>query len=193
MPKVIFITGNENKYREVEFVLSKFNIEVFMENKFRKIELQSDNLEEIAKKSIEYISQILKPSKDAYYVVEDDGLFIEALNGFPGPYSAYVYKTIGLKGILKLMEGVENRTAYFISILGVLCPDGQIRLFKGIVKGVISSEIKGIHGFGYDPIFIPEGYDKTFAEMKLEEKCEISHRARAFQELAKYILSTFKH
>jgi len=189
--RILLVTGNIHKKREVEVILSKYGdtFEVELAPHLRKLEIQSDDLVEIARKAIEHIASVVKPQENTYIVIEDDGLFIDALNGFPGPYSAYVYKTIGLQGILKLMEGVTNRSATFRSVLGVYTPSGRIEIVQGQVRGVIATEIRGTHGFGYDPIFIPEGYDKTFAEMTIEEKCKVSHRARAFDNLATAILS----
>ncbi|WP_069807006.1 XTP/dITP diphosphatase [Vulcanisaeta thermophila] len=179
-----FITGNEHKYREASSVLSRYGIGVVMERGLRKIEIQSENIEDIVKYSLSLVCN----GAGRYLVVEDDGLFIKALGGFPGPYSAYVYKTIGLKGILKLMEGINDREAYFKSIVGLCTPDGEIHLFTGTVDGEISREIRGSEGFGYDPIFIPKGFNKTFAELGLEIKNAISHRARAFMALGEWLL-----
>jgi len=119
--------------------------------------------------------------------VEDSGFFVEELNGFPGTYSKYVQETIGNEGILKLLEGKENRNAYFKTVIGY-CDENGVKLFKGIVRGKVSEEIrsKGF-GFAYDSIFIPEGEDRTFAEMTAEEKSEISHRKRAFEEFKKHL------
>ncbi|NOZ89276.1 MAG: RdgB/HAM1 family non-canonical purine NTP pyrophosphatase, partial [Crenarchaeota archaeon] len=118
--------------------------------------------------------------------VEDAGLFVDALSGFPGPYSSYVYKTIGVHGILRLLEGEENRAARFVSVIAYAGPWG-VQLFRGEVKGSIAAEPRGSGGFGFDPIFIPEGADKTFAEMNIEEKNMYSHRARAARKLCSWL------
>ncbi len=112
-------------------------------------------------------------------MVEDSGLYIRALNGFPGPYSSYVYKTIGYFGILKLMEDVTDRGAHFKSVVAFY--DGNIyKIFIGTVYGEIINDARGYYGFGFDPIFKPEGSTrKTFAEMSLKEKCMYSHRAKS--------------
>jgi len=119
--------------------------------------------------------------------VEDTGLFIDALNGFPGALAAYVHKSIGLQGILKLLEGVENRKAHFDAAVAYGAPPGRIWVFTGRVYGRISLKEAGSGGFGFDPLFVPEGFDKTFAEMSLEEKSKISHRALAFRRLGVWI------
>jgi len=122
--------------------------------------------------------------------VEDAGLFVEALKGFPGPYSAYVYRTLGTRGILKLMENVEDRAASFRSVVVFSSPEHQPVCFSGEVKGRISMEERGDSGFGFDPIFEPEAGDgRTFAEMTTEEKNRYSHRAEALRRFAKWYSS----
>ncbi len=121
-------------------------------------------------------------------IVEDAGLFIPALGGFPGPYSAYVHDTIGNGGILQLMRQLPNRGASFKSVIG-LCRHGEEpKLFTGIVEGTITAEGRGTGGFGYDPIFEPKERDgRTFAEMNTDEKNQYSHRARALRKLVEYL------
>jgi len=168
-----FVTSNEGKFREARAIAENFSIQIEW-IKMEYEEPQGFNLEEIAIKSAEKLVGKIK----APFFIEDSGLFIEALNGFPGPYSSYVFKTIGNGGILKLMEGVPNRRAYFKSVIAYF--DGsKITLFDGVVEGRISSEIRGNKGFGFDPIFLYG--DKTFAEMG-EEKNRVSHRRRAFEK-----------
>ena len=189
--RILLITGNVHKKREVEIILSDYEsmFEVEMEPNIRKVEVQADDIYDIARQAMLDISRIVKPRKDTYLVLEDDGLYIEALGGFPGPYSEYVYRTLGLEGILKIMSGIENRSAVFRAALGVLTPSGKIEVVQGSCRGRIADSKRGKGGFGYDPIFVPLGYDITFAEMGIEEKCKISHRARAFRTLADLIVS----
>jgi len=178
---MLFITSNEGKFREAKEVAKKFSIEL----KWLKMEyeeFQGNSLEEIALKSARELSKEIKEP----FFIEDSGLFIESLNGFPGPYSSYVFKTIGNKGILKLMEGVQNRKAYFKAVIAFF--DGkEIKIFDGIVYGEISTEIRGDKGFGFDPIFLYG--DKTFAEMG-EEKNSVSHRRKALEKFFSYLKST---
>ncbi|WP_218260306.1 XTP/dITP diphosphatase [Saccharolobus shibatae] len=177
------VTSNENKFMELKELAKDFNIEL-EQLKGEKIEIQSDNLEEISKTAA-YLAYLTfrRP-----LIVDDSGLFIETLQNFPGPYTNFVKNTIGLKGILKLLEDVKDRSAYFMTVLTFT--DGKIiKTFNGIVKGVISEEIRGNSGFGFDPIFIPEGEKRTFAEMSLEEKNKYSHRARAFAKFADFLTS----
>ena len=116
-------------------------------------------------------------------IVEDAGLFIKALNGFPGPFSNYVFKTIGINGILKLMNGINLRDATFKSVM--VYYDGRSMLVsRGECKGFIAYCARGNKGFGFDPIFIPEGETRTFAEMEVYEKNRLSHRGKAARNLA---------
>ncbi|WP_349681922.1 XTP/dITP diphosphatase [Caldivirga sp. UBA161] len=174
-----FVTRNQHKVKEASSILSRYGINVVMENSVNKVEIQSDSLEDI-------VTYALKLNCINWLVVEDDGLFVDSLNGFPGPYSEYVYRTIGLRGLLRLLQGSEGRNAYFKSVVG-LCINNEVKLFTGIVKGKLSEEPRGSGGFGYDPVFIPDGYDLTFAEMGEELKNKLSHRSRAFNNLAGYL------
>ena len=184
--RIFFITSNEAKFREASLVLKEFGVNLMIDKSHRKVEIQSDNLEDIVNNALQ---DICSDSVGDYFVVEDDGLFINRLNGFPGPYSSYVYKTIGLAGILKLMNGIDDRTAYFKSVVGLCGPKFGIKLFTGIVHGRIAMEPRGTEGFGFDPIFIPEGYDRTFAELGISIKNRLSHRARAFKALGNWLLN----
>ena len=146
------------------------------------MEIQADSLEEVSKFSAdEAYRKIGRP-----LLVDDSGMFIAALNGFPGVYSASTLSTIGNKGILKLMEGVKNRKAYFKCCVSF--HDGKrIRPFTGIVRGTLLHEERGAKGFGYDPIMSPEGYSgKSMAEVSMAEKNLISHRGKAFDKFFKW-------
>ncbi len=178
---ILFATGNKHKVEEVNTVLKRCGY-IAEPAPAPKLEIQAESLEEV----------VLVAAAQAYHmlrrpvIVEDAGLFIEALRGFPGPYSSYVYKTIGIKGVLKLMDGVENRKARFVSVIALAHSSG-IELFRGEVEGVIAKEPRGAHGFGFDPIFIPAGASKTFAEMSVEEKTRYSHRGRAAEKLCQWL------
>jgi XTP/dITP diphosphohydrolase len=123
--------------------------------------------------------------------VEDAGLFIDALDGFPGPYAAYVYKTIHNSGILKLMKNLPDRKAKFQSVIAY-CDEQTVcdpTCFEGEVKGEITPierKEQGKSGFGFDPIFQPDGSKKTFAEMTIDEKNGCSHRAKAIRRFAEW-------
>jgi XTP/dITP diphosphohydrolase len=182
---VFFATGNVHKFDEAHNLLAKLGIAVGM-LKVKGAELQSDSLVEIAQASArEAFNRCRLP-----VIVEDAGLFIGALKGFPGPYAAYVYKTIGNRGVLKLMEGVEARKAVFRSAIAYC--DSNVEepvVFEGEAEGEITvNEWRGSgkSGFGFDPIFRPSRSMKTFAEMTLEEKNGFSHRAKAVRKFAEW-------
>ncbi|MCW3975104.1 MAG: XTP/dITP diphosphatase [Candidatus Bathyarchaeota archaeon] len=176
--KVFFITSNPNKARECKNILSFFSIYVEI-IKLQISEIQSDTLEEIARfSSLEAVRICKKP-----VLVEDSGLFINILNGFPGPYSSYIQNKIGNYGILKLMKGIKNRRAIFKSVIGFCSPKKLNQVFVGEVHGSISYEERGKE-WAFDPIFIPDFSDKTYAQMSAEKKNEISHRRRALEKFA---------
>ena len=123
---------------------------------------------------------------------DDTGLEVEALDGAPGVYSARYAGGEGhdseanMKKLLKELEGENDRRAQFRTVI-CLIEDGKEHFFEGIVKGGIIEEKRSASGFGYDPVFVPEGYEETFAEMGGEEKNRISHRARAVRQLCSYL------
>ena len=180
-----FVTSNVHKFQEARRVLSEYKIAT-AKLRVGAVEIQDDNLENIAKFSaLDAVKNCGLP-----IFVEDAGLFVEALNGFPGPYSAYVYRTVGTKGILKLMKNIKNRDAYFQSVIAFSSPDEQPICFRGNVEGKISLQERGTSGFGYDPIFEPtEGDGRTFAEMTSNEKNGYSHRAEALRKFAEWYSS----
>lgn len=181
---VFFATANINKFNEARNTLSLCGIAVCM-LKFKGDEIQSDSLNDIAENSV----------MNAYrrchlpIFVEDAGLFIDVLSGFPGPYSAYVYKTIHNSGVLKLMENLKERHAKFQSVIAY-CDEKtpcNPMCFYGESNGEITTtehKEQGKSGFGFDPIFQPKGSDKTFAEMTIAEKNGYSHRAMAIRKFA---------
>lgn len=145
-------------------------------------EIQSDTLEEVVKSAL----ASLTGSVEGNFLIDDSGLFIQSLGGFPGVYSSYVYHTIGLDGILKILENVEEREAEFRCCFG-LHWKGENRLFEGVAEGFLTREKKGEGGFGYDPIFVPAGGTKTFAEMSNDEKNKLSHRGRALKKVLEFL------
>jgi len=177
-------TGNCHKYREARAVLQQFSVDL-RHLKVERVEIQADDLAEIAAYSTMQVDARGRP-----VVVEDAGLFIDHYAGFPGPYSSYALRTIGLDGVLKLMEHIEERGASFQSAVALRDGD-KTRCFRGSVQGRIAHSIRGTGGFGYDPIFIPdEGDGRTFGEMAAEEKNTLSHRARAFRNLGGWLSSS---
>lgn len=136
-------------------------------------EYRDDNVRKIAREKARYAwGQVRRP-----LIVDDTAFSIDALKGFPGPYAAYVQKTIGNEGVLRLMAGREDRRAHFETAIAYADGAGEVRVFSGIVEGEVTEAPRGEEGFGYDPIFAVG--DRTFAEIPLAEKNLISHRARA--------------
>ena len=184
MRKILFVTSNKGKMLEAEKLLSSLGFEV-SQLEISYPEIQASHLEEVASFGIEWI---LKEKRiNEAIILEDAGLFIHALNDFPGVFSADVFKSIGLEGILRLMEDEEDRSAHFESCIAYREEGSKPMIFKGRVDGVITHEIKGERGFGYDPIFVPKGEKRTFGEMRIEEKNHFSHRGKSLKKLVEYL------
>jgi len=184
LSELLFVSSNENKFQEAERILSNLGVQI---NLFKTTleEIQSNNLNDIAEqKAINAYDLIQKP-----VIIEDDGLFIDSLNGFPGPYSSYVYDTIGNNGIMNLLENSQVRDAKFVSIIAYCSDVNDVKLFESSIPGKISSAIeKG--GWGYDPIFIPNGESKTYANVS--DKDKFSHRAAALTKFSNWFLDKQK-
>ncbi len=168
---ITFATSNINKFNEIQTIFQRDSNFLLEHMSVELLEIQSNVLEEVASYSLESIgwTNSLRP-----IFVEDSGLFIEVLNGFPGPYSSYVYQTIGLKGILSLMKGANNRKAIFKSVIALKYQEAT-HLCIGEISGSISTSKSNL-GWGYDPIFIPDNMTgKTFGDLR-EIKNSISHR-----------------
>lgn len=180
---IAFVTSNESKFREVKAILEGYGIHA-EHSPLDIVEIQAASVEEIAVAKVRSAFEMLRRS----VMVEDDALSIHALNGFPGPYSSYVFKTIGNEGILRLMHGVEDRRASFISVIAY-CHSKSSKpvTFIGRVDGMIASSIRG-YCWGYDPIFIPIGSDRTYAEMG-DDKNRVSHRRLALDDFARWFNS----
>lgn len=182
MNKVYFATSNPWKYKEVKEKFEPAGIELGRFN-LKLLEIQDGTHEEIA--LISARDAFKKKQKPVF--VEDAGLHIKSLKGFPGEFSAYIFKTIGIKGILKLMENIKKRDADFISVIAYK-DSKQEKVFKAVCRGSITYDIRGEDGFGYDPIFKPSGYGKTFAE-DYSLKKRLSHRVKS----TKMIINWLKH
>lgn len=173
-----FVSSNEHKFKEIKKLLSEFtSTPLRLEHKKLKlVEIQSSSLSGVAKAKANQAFDLIRNE----VLVEDDGLFIESLNNFPGVYSSYVYDTIGNIGILDLLKNKKNRKATFKSLIAYY--DGRnLKTFDGQVDGFISEQIfEG--GWGFDPIFIPEDMDRAFAQMDLKLKNKFSHRKLALKE-----------
>ena len=189
---LIFASHNQNKTVEVGKKLQgNFTILSLKDiNCMEDIPETADTLEGNALLKARFVYTTYKKNCFA----DDSGLEIIVLNNEPGVYSARYAGTeksdeANMNKVLLKLNGVTNRTAQFRTVIALIL-DGKEYLFEGIIKGTINTEKKGTNGFGYDPIFIPDGFSKTFAEMTLEEKNKISHRAIAVQKLANFLAAS---
>jgi len=176
----VLVTQNKHKIAELTPLFEEYGL-TFETTDIEKFEIQSDDIEEIALSASKHAYDVLNQP----VVVDDTGFFVSALNDFPGSYAAHVLRTIGYQGILKLLEGIDNRSARFMT--SVAFYDGvTLKSFIGVMYGHIGDCPSGEEGFGYDPIFIPEGSTKTYADLALSEKVAISHRTKAFRKLLEW-------
>ncbi len=191
--RILFATGNKHKVSEASEALAHLGYEVdqlLIQGQAPKlIEPQAEGVEEVAISKIKQARELVIGSEleDSIILAEDSGLFIDSLHGFPGPYSSYAERTIGLSGILQLLPSESGREAEFRAVAAVYT-EGKILTGTGICRGEISREISGEMGFGYDPIFIPyDGDGRTCGEMSPTEKSSISHRGRALKAVSELL------
>ena len=178
MRKLYFITSNKGKFVETKEKLRPLGFSVIQKD-LGYPEIQAESLEDVALQGIRHV----RMSFNKAFMLEDAGLFIEALHGFPGVYSKYVFFTIGLPGILRLLNGVKDRKAVFRSVYVYSDPGDNPIISVGECNGTITTEQRGKNGFGYDPIFLPKGLRRTFGEMMTDEKNRYSHRSKALDKL----------
>ncbi len=175
LSKFKFVTGNPNKVREAEEILGLTLEPVQVDGLF---EIQSPDLDEVVRHKAQQAYSALQ----CPVMVEDSGLVFHAWNGLPGALVKWFEETVGCQGMLKMVKDFNNRSATAICCFAVY--DGEtMQIARGEVKGTIADSIRGKNGFGWDVIFIPEGHDRTYAEMTAQEKNAISHRKRALDEL----------
>ncbi|WP_416198535.1 MAG: XTP/dITP diphosphatase [Sporanaerobacter sp.] len=190
--KIILSTGNIHKVEEIKDILKGLPVNIYSKDDLGlgDIEVEEDGttLEENAIKKAMAISEKV----DGIVIADDTGLFVDKLGGEPGIYSSRysgenaTYEENNKK-LLRKLEGValEERTATFKTVIAIVTEDKQVKTVYGECKGKIGFESKGDSGFGYDPLFIVDGYNKTFAELGEDVKNKISHRAKALEELKK--------
>ena len=191
--KIVFATNNAHKLAEVQAVLGDAYelVTPRMCGVEEEIPENQPTLEGNASEKSHYLRA--RTGLDCF--ADDTGLEVEALDGAPGVYSArYGHKSSDAERIAYLLENLkdvpaERRTAKFVCVITCHWPDGRRIVARGECPGQILFAPKGTGGFGYDPVFVPEGYAETFAEMGAEEKNRISHRARAVQKLCDYLNS----
>ncbi len=174
-----FVTGNSNKVREAGEILG---VTLQQVNLPHLHEIQTHDLAEIIQdKTVQAHVAVNGP-----VLVEDSGLIFTAWNGLPGALVKWFETTVGCDGLLKMLEPFDNREAFALCHVGF--HDGkEIKTARGRVKGRVADRLQGNNGFGWDTIFIPDGHDRTYAEMSPDEKNSISHRRRAFEALKEMI------
>jgi len=175
---IYFATGNKEKVKEAQAIL-KIPIQIA---EMEIDEVQSLDSSFVVKKKAEEAFRVLQKP----VIVDDVSVFIEALNGFPGPLIKYLREGIGNQGIIEILNSKNNRRAIVQNAIGY--HDGnKVHVFLGEVKGTVSTEEKGNDGWGFDTIFIPEGEDKTLAELGFDKKNEISHRRLSLDKLKEFL------
>lgn len=188
--KLIIATGNENKIKEIKAKINGLNIDLLSlkDINFKEELPETQNtIEGNSEQKANYLFN--KTNLNCF--ADDTGLLIEELNNEPGVYSArYAGKNANAENnmnlVLKKLENSKNRKAKFVTVITLIL-NNQKHQFKGEVRGIITSKKSGKKGFGYDPIFKPEGYNYTFSEMTLDEKNKISHRAIAVEKLITFL------
>lgn len=178
---LFFITTNKNKANEAQEILN-IPIEIVS---IELDEIQSLDLKKIARKKTEEAYKILKKP----LIIDDVSMHIEVWNGFPGPFTKFIHEAGGSELLLRMLKGEKNRNAVVTATIGY--HDGkQIHIFQGSVKGKIAKKSLGSNGFGWDSVFIPEGTGKTYAQMEIIEKNNLSHRKKALEEFKKFLSSS---
>ncbi len=204
MKTAILASQNKNKIREIQAILGKHGFSVISRD---EAGIPTDDIEETgttfeensfikasAIREMIEADPALNKYMDSPVIADDSGLMVDALGGAPGVYSARYagegcsYSDNNVK-LLAALEGVpgSERGAQFVTVITMIWPDGSKLTARGECKGHIIGETRGDKGFGYDPLFVPDGYDDTFAEMEPEEKNSISHRAKALEELERML------
>lgn len=188
--EIVFATNNVNKIKEIRHILgdsfkllSLHDLGIFEDIPENELTLEGNAMHK---------ARVVNRMLNLNVFADDTGLEIEALNGQPGVHSARFAgenkdSDANIEKALLMMGESENRNARFRTVIALIL-NGKEYLFEGIVDGRIIKEKRGKAGFGYDPIFIPEGMNLTFAEMSLDEKNKISHRARAFEKLKEFLI-----
>ncbi len=191
LEEIVFASHNEGKIKEIKKLLAPYGIKVKS-----ALDMNLPDVEETGKTFEE--NSLLKSRTIAKLVnmpclADDSGLCVDALNGAPGVYSArYAPNRDFDKGMEKLLAEMEkspnkSRNAHFSCVISLAWPDGQYKVFAGQVDGKIAFHKMGAGGFGYDPLFVPEGFTSSFAQMSQEEKNKISHRGRAVEKLKDFL------
>lgn len=165
MKKITYVTGNWAKIESAKQILEPLGYEI-NNIKIETPEIQADDVSDVAKYSAKWAANELNKA----VLKNDSGLFVKSLNGFPGVYTHYVDDTLGVDGLLKLMEGIEDREAYFKESIAYCEPGKEPIVFEGYTKGRIDTKKSGTYGWSWDFVFIPDGEDKTLGCFPDEER-----------------------
>lgn len=179
MNRILVATTNPHKLKEIKHILKRYKVK----GSGIKIKEDGKTFEENAIRKARTVAKRFNCTA----IADDSGLMVDCLKGAPGVRSARYASPPTPQNLcqklLKAMKDCKNRKASFICVIALARPDGKVKIFKGIAQGRITKEMRGVHGFGYDPVFIPIGFKKTFAEMSPIFKNKISHRSRALKKL----------
>ncbi|HUR61761.1 MAG TPA: RdgB/HAM1 family non-canonical purine NTP pyrophosphatase [Candidatus Thermoplasmatota archaeon] len=188
--RLTFVTGNPGKLSEMSAMLSPLGIEVVGDARGYQ-EPQAATLRDVTEAGAR---QLLAQGLQAPFMLEDSGLFVAALRGFPGVYSRHALETVGVAGLLRLLRDVEleMRSAAFQADLCYVDAAGALHHFEGTCRGRIAERPAGTSGFGFDPVFVPEGHAATFAEMDEAAKGRLSHRGKAAVALFRHLSEAAK-
>ncbi len=178
--KIYFATGNSGKVEHLQNILTGFEV---VQLDVDTVEPQSESLEEIVTAKIEQAVEKVDTVEDGFLIADDSGLFLDSLNGFPGAYSAPFDKMVGKEKLLDLIDG--DNSAEFRAAIGLYDDNGEVEVFKGTIEGEIV-EPRGDGGFGYDPMFLPDGSEETWGEDP-GQKDENSHRQKAVEKLVEFL------
>lgn len=191
MKKLILASHNERKVREIAGLLKDIDVEVVSAAEYGigDIPETGETFAENAKQKTDFVANVVKGN---YIFADDSGFCVDAMDGKPGVLTARFADHNPSKGIEIILENLkdlpnEKRGANFTVIFSLYTPSGETYFFEGVVKGKVALERRGDLGFAYDPIFIPDGYDRTFGEMSMEEKSTISHRGIALRKLVDFL------
>lgn len=186
--RLTFVTGNKGKVAELAALAAPHGIEAVQDARGYP-EIQASTLAEVTEAGADHL---LRSGLEPPFLLEDSGLFVDSLRGFPGVYSRHALDTLGLAGLLRLLDGANLRSARFDTDLLLVDASRVRRHFRGTCAGRIAQAPSGTQGFGFDPVFIPEGEHRTFAEMTLAEKAGLSHRGQAVRLLLAYLSESAK-
>ena len=197
---VVAASRNRHKIEEIDAITKKFGMHIISRDEagVPDIEITEDG-QTFEDNSLKKAREIMKLCGQIT-IADDSGLMVDCLDGAPGVYSARFAGEDGNdeknnQKLLMLLEGVpeEKRTDEFVSVITMVYPDGNIITARGECRGRIITEPAGDNGFGYDPLFVPDGYDRTFAQLTAEEKNSVSHRAAALEKLKKLLGENMKN